>query len=58
MTLTYKQCDLLINVFNAGLERAASSGFPIDPDYYSDIDAIKAKLYREHQEACEREIPV
>ena len=55
MTLTYKQCALLINVFNAGLERAANSGFPIDPDYYSDIDAIKAKLYREHQEACKRE---
>lgn len=58
MTLTYKQCALLINVFNAGLERAAKSGFPIDPDYYSDIDTIKEKLYLEHQEACKREMLV
>lgn len=40
MTLTH----LLIDMVNASIERAASSGIPIHPDYYNDIDTIKYKI--------------
>ena len=44
MTLTHKQYILLIDMVNASIERAASSGIPIHPDYYNDIDTIKHKI--------------
>ena len=47
MKLTIKQCELLINVFNAGIVRATESGIPIGKEYYKDIDEIKEKLYKE-----------
>lgn len=56
MTLTVKQCELLISMFNAGVRRAVESGIPIGQEYYSDIDEIKNKLYAERQEAISKEI--
>lgn len=47
MKLTRKQCELLLNVFNAGIANAIKSGFPIGKEYYNDIDEIKEKLYQE-----------
>lgn len=47
MTLTTKQCTLLLNIFNAGITRAVESGIPIGKEYYEDIDIIKEKLYNE-----------
>ena len=47
MVLTNKQCILLINMVNASVERAMSSGIPIGKEYYRDIDEIKEKLYQE-----------
>ena len=47
MELTRKQCELLLNVFNAGIVNAVNSGFPIAEEYYKDINEIKEKLYRE-----------
>ena len=47
MELTKKQCELLLNVFNAGIINAVNSGFPIGEEYYNDIDEIKEKLYQE-----------
>ena len=47
MELTRKQCELLLNVFNAGIVNAVNSGFPIGKEYYNDIDEIKEKLYQE-----------
>jgi hypothetical protein len=47
MKLTIKQCELLINVFNAGIVRATESGIPIGKEYHKDIDEIKEKLYKE-----------
>ena len=47
MELTRKQCELLLNVFNAGITNAIKSGFPIGEEYYNDIDEIKEKLYQE-----------
>lgn len=54
MKLTTKECELLINVFNAGIKRAMESGFPIGKEYYKDIDNIKDKLYEELAEANRR----
>ena len=51
MVLTKSQCELLINVFNAGIESAMKSGIPIGKEYYNDIDNIKEKLYKELQYA-------
>ena len=56
MTLTVKQCELLISMFNASISRAVESGIPIGQEYYSDLDEIKSKLYTERQEAISREI--
>ena len=56
MTLTVKQCELLISMFNASVSRAAESGIPIGQEHYSDIDEIKSKLYAERQAAISREI--
>ena len=56
MTLTVKQCELLISMFNASVRRAVESGIPIGQEYYSDIDEIKNKLYAERQEAINKEI--
>ena len=47
MKFTKKQCELLLNVFNAGISNAIKSGFPIGKEYYNDIDEIKEKLYQE-----------
>ena len=54
MTLTRKQCELLINVFNTSVTTAMSSGIPIGKEYYQDIDVIKEKLYEELAESNER----
>lgn len=55
MTLTKDQCDLLINMVNASIQRARDSGIPIGVEYYEDIDIIKEKLYEEYRECCHRE---
>ena len=55
MTLTRKQCELLINAFNASITTAVNSGIPIGKEYYQDIDIIKEKLYEELGEANKRE---
>lgn len=55
MVLTTKQCDLLLNIFNASLTRAAQSGIPIGKEYYEDLNAIKEKIYKELREAVLRE---
>lgn len=47
MELTRKQCELLLDVFNAGIINAIKSGIPIGKEYYSDINEIKEKLYQE-----------
>lgn len=47
MKLTARECELLINVFNAGITRAVESGIPIGKEYWKDIDSIKNKLYEE-----------
>ena len=47
MTLTKKQTELLISMFNASICRAQESGIPIGKEYYEDIDTIKDKLYEE-----------
>ena len=44
---TKNQCILLINMVNASVERASTSGIPIHQEYYNDIDEIKNKLYQE-----------
>ena len=55
MKFTKKQCELLLNVFNAGIANAIKSGFPIGKEYYNDIDEIKEKLYQEITIAKEEE---
>lgn len=55
MILTKNQCELLINTFNASIERAVKSGIPIGKEYYNVIDEIKEKLYCELREAIKRE---
>lgn len=55
MKLTVKQCDLLLDMFNASINCALQSGIPIGKEYYADIDAIKDKLYAEIQAAVKRE---
>jgi hypothetical protein len=55
MTLTTKQCRLLLDMFNASLKNAINSGIPIGNEYYEDIDTIKEKLRIEMQEAISRE---
>lgn len=47
MTLTRKQCILLLDMVKASIERAATSGIPIGKEYYYDIDEIKKKIYQE-----------
>jgi hypothetical protein len=47
MELTRSECNLLINIVNAGITRAIESGIPIGKEYYKDIDSIKNKLYKE-----------
>lgn len=54
MTLTKDQCDLLINMVNASIQRARDSGIPIGIEYYEDIEIIKEKLYEEYRECCDR----
>lgn len=56
MTLTREQCELLINIFNAGITRAVESGIPIGKEYYNDIDIIKEKLYQELSKAYRKEV--
>ena len=56
MKLTIKQCELLINIFNAGIVRATESGILIGKEYYKDIDEIKEKLYKELYDAQREEI--
>ena len=56
MKLTIKECELLINVFNAGIKRAIESGFPIGKEYCKDIDNIKEKLYKELYNAQKEEV--
>ena len=47
LELTRKQYTLLINMVNASINNAASSGIPIGQEYYKDIDIIKQELYKE-----------
>ena len=47
MELTKEQYVLLINMVNASINNAVSSGIPIGQEYYKDIDEIKEKLYQE-----------
>lgn len=47
MTLSRKECELLISVFDAGIENAMRSGIPIGKEHYNSIDNIKEKLYKE-----------
>lgn len=47
MELTKEQYVLLINMVNASINNAVSSGIPIGQEYYKDIDEIKKKLYKE-----------
>ena len=47
MELTRKQYILLINMVNASINNAVSSGIPIGQEYYKDIDIIKQELYKE-----------
>ena len=54
MTLTKDQCDLLINMVNASIQRARDSGIPIGVEYYEDIDIIREKLYEEYRESNRR----
>lgn len=53
MTLSRKECQLLISVFNAGIENAMRSGIPIGKEYYDTIDSVKEKLYVEYGRNCE-----
>lgn len=55
MELTIKQCNLLLDMFNASITHALQSGIPIGKEYYADIDAIRDKLYAERQAAVKRE---
>ena len=55
MILTTKQCELLINTFNASINQCINSGIPIGKEYYTDIDDIKEKLYQELTDAIKRE---
>ena len=56
MELTAKQCDLLIDMFNASIANASRSGIPIGKEYYNDLDKIREELYKKkvkiNQEAC------
>ena len=52
MEFTRKECELLISVFNAGIENAMRSGFPIGKEHYDSIDNIKEKLYAEYGRNC------
>lgn len=54
MTLTKKQCELLISMFNASICRAQESGIPIGREYYEDIDTLRDKLYQEMAEINRR----
>ena len=54
MTLTKDQCDLLINMVNASIQRARDSGIPIGVEYYEDIEIIREKLYEEYRESNRR----
>lgn len=47
MNLTLSQCELLLNMFTASVERASKSGIPIGEEYWNDIDNIRKKLYSE-----------
>lgn len=47
MELTKEQYVLLMNMVNASINNAVSSGIPIGQEYYKDIDEIKEKLYKE-----------
>ena len=55
MILTIKQCELLINIFNASINQCINSGIPIGKEYYYDIDNIKEQLYQELTDAIKRE---
>lgn len=55
MTLTAKQCNLLLNIVNASITRASQSGIPIHKDYYDGIEIIKSEIYKEMAKAVERE---
>ena len=55
MTLTQKQCELLLNMVNGSLTMLYHSGIPIAADTSKDIDIIKAELTKELMEAVKRE---
>ena len=56
MELTHQQYLLLMNMVNASIERAATSGIPIHPDYYNDIDIIKSKIIEDLATAKNEEV--
>lgn len=55
MTLTKNQCDLLLGMVTASIERATQSGIPIHREYYDDIETIKREIYQEMRESIHRE---
>lgn len=54
MTLTYKECELLLGMVKTSIIHATQSGIPIGKEYYKEIDEIKDKIYAEMQEAVKR----
>lgn len=54
MVLTVKQCELLLGMVKASIDRAFQSGIPVSKESYEDIDEIKDKIYTEMQEAVKR----
>lgn len=55
MTLTKKQCELLLNMVNGSLTMLYHSGIPIAVDTGRDIDIIKAEITKELMETAKRE---
>lgn len=54
MELNVKECNLLINIFNAGITNAVNSGIPIGKEYYNTIDSLREKLEIERRDAAKR----
>ena len=56
MELTYKQYELLYNMFSASIKQAMDSGIPIGKEYYEDIDCIRENLLNAMRNATLREV--
>lgn len=55
MTLTKRQCELLLNMVNGSLTMLYHSGIPIATDTSKDIDIIKAEITKELIKTAKRE---